>query len=49
MFARVRADLECSYTLSDIWLKHQRLELETDLIGAYVQEHIEVPAAQFIG
>jgi hypothetical protein len=31
------------------WKRHQRLELETDLIGAHVLQLDRAPAAQFIG
>ena len=31
------------------WESHQRLELETDLIGAHILALGRVPAAQFIG
>ena len=44
IFART-APLECSWVRSDAWLRHQRLELETDLIGAYALATGEVPAA----
>jgi hypothetical protein len=36
-------------TVAANWRRHQRLELETDLIGAYVLATREPPAAQFIG
>jgi len=42
-------NLECSWALNDIWLPHQRLELENDLIAAHVITSSTVPAAQFIG
>ena len=41
--------LECSWTINDAWLPHQRLELENDLIAAYVLETGSIPAAQFLG
>jgi hypothetical protein len=31
------------------WLTHQRLELETDLIGAHVLFEEHAPPAQFLG
>jgi hypothetical protein len=31
------------------WLRHQRQELETDLIAAHVLALHKVPAAQFVG
>jgi hypothetical protein len=46
-FAQFR--LECSWALNDRWQKHQRLELETDLIAAFVLAEERVPPAQFIG
>lgn len=41
--------LECSVTLNEAWQSHQRLELENDLIAAYILHTGEVPAAQFLG
>lgn len=41
--------LECSWVLNDDWYTHQRLELENDLIAAYMLVTGTVPAAQFIG
>ena len=41
--------LECSWLVNDTWLTHQRLELENDLIAAYVLATGTVPEAQFIG
>jgi hypothetical protein len=41
--------LECSWVRNDSWLSHQRLELETDLIGSHLLVTVEVPPAQFIG
>ena len=43
------ARLECSWTINNDWLSHQRLELENDLIAAYVLETATIPAAQFLG
>jgi hypothetical protein len=40
--------LECSYVVGDDWAQNQRLELETDLIGAYVLSLRDVPPAQFV-
>ena len=34
---------------NDAWLRHQRLELETDLIAAHLLATDRIPAAQFIG
>jgi hypothetical protein len=42
-----RADMEVSWTLNEGWLEHQRLELENDLIAAYMLCMGTVPAAQF--
>ena len=36
-------------TVAGPWLRHQRLDLETDLIAAHVMELRRVPPAQFIG
>jgi hypothetical protein len=44
-----QAPLECSWVTNEDWLEHQRLELENDLIAAYVLATGEVPAAQFLG
>jgi len=44
-----RAGLECSWTINAAWLRHHRLELETDLIGAYVLSTGQAPSAQFLG
>jgi hypothetical protein len=41
--------LECSWVRNDTWARHQRLELENDLIAAHVTVMGEVPAAQFLG
>jgi hypothetical protein len=41
--------LECSWVVNDTWLCHQRLELETDLIGAHVLHLGAPPAGQFLG
>jgi hypothetical protein len=43
------AGLECAWSISAAWLRHQRLELETDLIGAHVLSFGEAPTAQFLG
>jgi hypothetical protein len=43
------ARLECSWTINNDWLSHQRLELENDLIAAHVLETATIPAAQFLG
>jgi len=40
--------LLCSYVVGD-WLSHQREELETDLIGAYVLSTGSPPGAQYFG
>jgi hypothetical protein len=42
------APLECSW-VEGPWFKHQRLELETDLIGAFVLATRTAPSAQFVG
>jgi hypothetical protein len=41
--------LEASWVLNHAWLPNQRLELECDLIGAYVLTSADVPQAQFGG
>ncbi len=41
--------LACSYVLDGAWHTHQRLELENDLIAAYVLSTGTVPPGQFIG
>ena len=41
--------LELSFVFRPDLLRHQRLEIETDLIGAHVLEHGAVPLAQFLG
>ena len=46
---RASAPLAFSLVSGPDWLRHQRLELETDLIAAYVLATRQVPAAQFIG
>jgi hypothetical protein len=43
-----RADMECSWVLNDAWYRHQRLELENDLIAAHVLWAGEPPPAQFM-
>jgi hypothetical protein len=43
------APLAFSWSLNEDWLRHQRLELETDLIAAHVLALHAVPTAQFIG
>jgi hypothetical protein len=42
------SDAEFSYATGG-WEKHQRLELETDLIAAHVLELGHAPPAQFLG
>ena len=44
-----RAGLECSWTINAAWLRHQRVELETDLIGAHVLSTGQASTAQFLG
>jgi len=46
---RANAPLAFSIVYGHDWLRHQRLEFETDLIGAHVLATRHVPAAQFIG
>jgi hypothetical protein len=46
---RAAGRLECSWTLYDGWLPHQRLELECDLIGSHLLMQEAAPPAQFIG
>ena len=41
--------LECSFVANGPWHRHQRQELETDLIAAHVLTTGLVPPAQFIG
>jgi hypothetical protein len=43
------AQLECSWVENSGWLRHQRVELETDLIGAHVLTTGQAPIAQFLG
>ena len=42
------AGLHCRWS-TGAWLRHQRLELETDLIGAHVLSTGHAPTAQFLG
>jgi hypothetical protein len=44
---RAAAPLTFSAAANRTWRRHQRLELETDLIGAYVLATYKPPAAQF--
>ena len=46
---RDAGSLEFAYVVCPDLLRHQRLEVETDLIGAHVLEHGAVPLAQFLG
>lgn len=41
--------LDCSWVINEAWHEHERLELENDLIAAYVLAMHNVPAAQFMG
>jgi len=41
--------LDCSWVLNGTWFRHQRLELETDLIAAHVLALREIPAMQWLG
>ena len=41
--------MECSWVVGSSWWPHQRLELENDLIAAYVLSTGTIPHAQFIG
>lgn len=41
--------LEGSWTLNETWHSHQRQELESDLIAAYLLETGSIPKAQFLG
>jgi len=43
------ARLECSRVENFGWLRHQRVELETDLIGGHVLSIGHAPIAQFLG
>lgn len=43
------APLSCSWVVNNDWERHQRLELETDLIGAHVLHAGCMPRAQFLG
>lgn len=45
---KTAAPLRCS-AVAGPWFRHQRLELETDLIAAYVLAARRLPPAQFIG
>jgi hypothetical protein len=40
--------LECSWVENSSWADHHRLELETDLIAAYVEAEQHPPPAQFL-
>ncbi len=40
---------ECSWVFNDLWLPHNRLELENDLISAHLPGTGQIPAAQFAG
>ncbi len=42
-------DATCSWVLNSEWHARQRLELENDLIAAYMLETASVPPAQFLG
>src|SRR5262249_13877991 len=42
-------EIECSWVLNDSWRRHQRQELETDLIAAHVLTLGFPPQAQFLG
>jgi len=44
-----RGEIEVSLVENDVWYKHQRLELENDLIAAHLLTTSEVPAVQFVG
>jgi hypothetical protein len=46
---RAAGPLSFSVAPNSNWRRHQRLELETDLIGAYLLATHEPPSAQFIG
>jgi hypothetical protein len=48
VFAAASA-LLCSWVINGAWKEHQRLEVETDLIGAHVLTVGEVPSGQFLG
>lgn len=41
--------IRCSWVIDRAWFRHQRLELETDLIAAHLLGTGEVPPAQFLG
>jgi len=41
--------MECSWVVGSSWLPHHRLELENDLIAAYVLSTGTIPQAQCIG
>ena len=41
--------LECSWVVNNTWAKHERLELENDLIASHLLMTGAVPAAQFLG
>ncbi|MBD2560710.1 MULTISPECIES: hypothetical protein [Nostoc] len=40
--------LECSWAINHLWITHQRLELENDLIAAHILFAEKVPDAQFL-
>lgn len=46
---RSQGQLECSWVAERDWHRHQREELEGDLIDAHVLTHGMPPLGQFIG
>lgn len=43
-----QADMECAWLLNDRWHTHQRLELENDLVAAYMLWAGAPPPTQFM-
>ncbi len=44
-----RGRITCSWVENNSWVRHRRLELETDLIAAHILGTGKVPLAQFLG
>ena len=43
------SQVECSWVINNAWAKHERLELENDLIASHLLMNGVVPEAQFLG
>ena len=48
-FFKDHRDIEISYAINNSLKSHHRLEIENDLIGAYLKKFNDIPRAQFIG